>query len=586
MPAWIHDRAEHLLAKNPSMSKSTAFAVATQQSHKLGKTPKGYGTAQGKRAAKKKYDRPKKKYVKGANPGKLESPKMRDKEAAKKKDPSLSERFGRVATKATDYTKKTLGRLGMKLLEVAGDEFEDIARTRGVYRYGAAKAVKSIPEKQRKKLPPEIRKLSYRLSQYSGGPANNPPGYRRNPIPPFVSPSLATKRSEGYSQLDASDTDPTRLHETDTPGGAEVEKAGMPIQVRLALETLEKRAYRVSQYSGPLSHGRFKMVSGIPSFVSPGMQAPGQRSVTPWMKGQNVKLGSVAEKERKYEEAQKEFKKYHRRAVGGGVGGAALGFLSGTAVGVIPAHFIAKAFARRGWSARDARRLMGALAPFGGVAAMAPLSRAGSKAALKGVGGYGPYRRADKARLEAKRELEEAQGKVAAMGAANAGMTPAGRLANTQRVGAPKTTNPSGPSIADYSKPVGFGTPLPGATKTAVVKRLVRIGATDVPGTPRLVMRRRSSKELRDLQETVGKLKKKHVSDPIRRVGGKVVSKLPKKAQSTASKLVEEVAENPVGHGLLAHFVPIPIPGSGHAVITGGTKLMQKALDRAFPLAS
>lgn len=47
MPEWIHNRAEHLLAKNPSMSKSQAFAIATQQSHALGKTPKSYGTKAG-----------------------------------------------------------------------------------------------------------------------------------------------------------------------------------------------------------------------------------------------------------------------------------------------------------------------------------------------------------------------------------------------------------------------------------------------------------------------------------------------------------------------------------------------------------
>jgi hypothetical protein len=51
MPAWIHDRAQHLLAKNPKMTKSQAFAIATQQSHKLGKSPKGYGTKEGKREA-------------------------------------------------------------------------------------------------------------------------------------------------------------------------------------------------------------------------------------------------------------------------------------------------------------------------------------------------------------------------------------------------------------------------------------------------------------------------------------------------------------------------------------------------------
>ncbi len=76
MPAFIHNRAEHILAKNPSMSKSMAFALATQQSHVLGKSPKGYGTSEGKVEAKKKYDSPKKDYKKTANPGGLKSPKM------------------------------------------------------------------------------------------------------------------------------------------------------------------------------------------------------------------------------------------------------------------------------------------------------------------------------------------------------------------------------------------------------------------------------------------------------------------------------------------------------------------------------
>lgn len=79
MPAWIHERAEHLLAKNPSMKKSTAFALATQQSHALGKTPKGYGTSKGKQEAKSKFDKPKKEYVKSSNPGDLETPKLSDK---------------------------------------------------------------------------------------------------------------------------------------------------------------------------------------------------------------------------------------------------------------------------------------------------------------------------------------------------------------------------------------------------------------------------------------------------------------------------------------------------------------------------
>lgn len=58
MPQWMHDRAKHIMAKNPSMPESEAFAIATQQSHALGKSPKGYGTPQGRHEAKEKYNTP------------------------------------------------------------------------------------------------------------------------------------------------------------------------------------------------------------------------------------------------------------------------------------------------------------------------------------------------------------------------------------------------------------------------------------------------------------------------------------------------------------------------------------------------
>lgn len=75
MPQWIHSRAEHILAKNPDMPKSEAFAIATQQSHALGKSPKGYGTAEGRHEAKVKYTTPGDD-KKTANPGGLDSPKL------------------------------------------------------------------------------------------------------------------------------------------------------------------------------------------------------------------------------------------------------------------------------------------------------------------------------------------------------------------------------------------------------------------------------------------------------------------------------------------------------------------------------
>jgi hypothetical protein len=74
VPAWIHDRVDHLRAKNPSMPESEAWALATQQSHALGKSPKGYGTAEGRAVAKKKFNTPKDD-VKAANPGGLKMDK-------------------------------------------------------------------------------------------------------------------------------------------------------------------------------------------------------------------------------------------------------------------------------------------------------------------------------------------------------------------------------------------------------------------------------------------------------------------------------------------------------------------------------
>ena len=74
---WIHDRAHRIMSEGkttekygPDRGKQVAYAIATQQAHKLGKTPKkkgGYGTPSGRREAKAKYDQPKKVYQKTAS---------------------------------------------------------------------------------------------------------------------------------------------------------------------------------------------------------------------------------------------------------------------------------------------------------------------------------------------------------------------------------------------------------------------------------------------------------------------------------------------------------------------------------------
>lgn len=64
--SWIYHRAKRLRKKNPNMSESQSFAIATQQAHKVGRSPKGFRTPQGVREAKAKFDRPKREYQKTA----------------------------------------------------------------------------------------------------------------------------------------------------------------------------------------------------------------------------------------------------------------------------------------------------------------------------------------------------------------------------------------------------------------------------------------------------------------------------------------------------------------------------------------
>lgn len=84
------------------MEDSVAFAVATQQSHKLKKSPKGYGTPEGKSIAKAKYSKPRKSYTIGADPKGLgkKLQKQLDKKAEQlidRNNPMIAEREERRA---------------------------------------------------------------------------------------------------------------------------------------------------------------------------------------------------------------------------------------------------------------------------------------------------------------------------------------------------------------------------------------------------------------------------------------------------------------------------------------------------------
>jgi hypothetical protein len=222
MPSWIHERAKHISAKNPSMSESQAWAIATQQSHALGKTPKGYGTAEGRREAKEKYTTPKDD-KKTANPGNLTSARM-DKNAGLG---NTIMGFLKGAPAAAAPSSGSLIASGVKKQMAAGRNFGGAAVDPFIkLRQQAASGAKvASPFSSFFDELIQIKLAQFAKSQFSGpieGPKVAPP---TSHLPPMTKP-----------------------------------------------EILVKRAFQTSQFSGPLSMGSFKMTSHQPPFQAAGPQ--------------------------------------------------------------------------------------------------------------------------------------------------------------------------------------------------------------------------------------------------------------------------------------------------------------------------
>jgi hypothetical protein len=117
--------------------------------------------------------------------------------------------------------------------------------------------------------------------------------------------------------------------------------------------------------------------------------------------------------------------------------------------------------------------------------------------------------------------------------------------------------------------------------KVALLERLVRLGATDIPRTPRLLMRSRSPVELSALQDSVSNLGDRYLAKPVMRVLEPGLKRLPEgRVQNTARAGAQMLAKDPVG---LAAWATIPVPGTLEAYY-GGKKALEKGIDMAFPL--
>jgi hypothetical protein len=116
--------------------------------------------------------------------------------------------------------------------------------------------------------------------------------------------------------------------------------------------------------------------------------------------------------------------------------------------------------------------------------------------------------------------------------------------------------------------------------KTALIERLVRLGATPIKGTPKMFMKVRSPQELAQLQHGVEAGWNKKVTQPLMNLAEKGIKKLPAKAQGVARKGAKVVAEDPVG---MTAANLIPVPGASAAYL-GGKRALERGIDRFAPL--
>lgn len=139
---WIYTRAKKLRAKNPDMAESTSFAIATQQAHKVGKSPKGFRTAEGVRTAKAKMQGPVKEYRKTAGAEEMMAKRLKTLCSLRDKG-FTSDR----ENKEIEYLRDQLGEGGaLKTASFAGlfDELEKAASLAAAARFGVGVLLGSL----------------------------------------------------------------------------------------------------------------------------------------------------------------------------------------------------------------------------------------------------------------------------------------------------------------------------------------------------------------------------------------------------------------------------------------------------------
>jgi hypothetical protein len=117
-------------------------------------------------------------------------------------------------------------------------------------------------------------------------------------------------------------------------------------------------------------------------------------------------------------------------------------------------------------------------------------------------------------------------------------------------------------------------------TKTALLERLVRLGFTDVPGTPRLFMRKRSPQELAGIQHGVESFFNRYERPAIAKATAAIDKHI---KHPTANKVLKKGTELVVKNPELALTELSPIPGTGAAWL-GAKKGIERTIDRVAPI--
>jgi hypothetical protein len=278
----------------------------------------------------------------------------------------------------------------------------------------------------------DIKKNAFALSGYAGQPAQNPPGMRlASPAPPVTVPALATKNAARVGPF-------KRIGELYT--GSRVKQLDdLAMQQFSSVEKHTSDASRAAEAIGRLKKA--------PDLDTNPLGRPALKHVEGKRQESRRFADDAFKKNRGFrDEQRKEQNKVDFTRAG--TVGAALGGGASLALGLHKPP-------------EDKKKEAFQTSQYSGPLSYGP---------FKMTSGIPPFRSPAMTKGDptvAEKPWMVGGEKIAGgMNTALDSMGPAGRLTQTQRVGAPKTTGVAGPSIADIAKPTGFGKPLAGATKS------------------------------------------------------------------------------------------------------------------------